>query len=128
MGVLPMNCDQALEAFGSPLPVIVRDTTGSYAHGEWEEAKPVRREKNLAAIVLAMTPARLEHYRQGDSAAAGITLHTKETLHFTDIRVTGQEQRQSYVEYQGYCFRVVGAGFMPGNTNFNLYEAVRYFT
>ena len=127
MSSLPMNFDTVLQTFGSPLPVPVLDTVGSYVDGEWTEADPVPRPKPLSAIVLAMPPARLELYKEGDSSAAGITLHTKETLYFTDINNAGQEQRQSYVEYQGYRFRVVGTGFMLGNTNFNLYEAVRYF-
>lgn len=124
---LPMNFDTVLRTFGTPLPVTVLDTTGSYVDGEWAEADPVARPKPLPAIVLAMSPAKLEQYKEGDSSAAGISLHTKEKLYFTDINNAGQEQRQSYVEYQGYRFRVVGTGFMLGNTNFNLYEAVRYF-
>lgn len=124
---LPMNFDTVLRTFGTSLPVMVLDTTGSYADGEWAESDPVARPKPLSAIVLAMSPARLEQYKEGDSSAAGISLHTKETLYFTDINNAGQEQRQSYVEYQGYRFRVVGTGFMLGNTNFNIYEAVRYF-
>lgn len=127
MSTLPMNFDSVLQTFGTPLPVTVLDTTGSYVDGEWTETDSVPRPQSLPAIVLAMSPARLELYKEGDSSAAGISLHTKETLYFTDINNAGQEQRQSYVEYQGYRFRVVGTGFMLGNTNFNLYEAVRYF-
>ena len=127
MSVLPMNFDSVLQTFRSPLPVTAIDTTGGYVDGEWVETEPVPRSKPLAAIVLAMQPARLELYKEGDSSASGITLHTKETLYFTDINDAGQEQRQSYVEYQGYRFRVVGTGFILGNTNFNLYDAVRFF-
>ncbi len=124
---LPMNFDTVLRTFGTPLPVNVLDTIGSYTDGEWAESDPATRPTPLPAIVLAMSPARLELYKEGDSSAAGISLHTKETLFFTDINNAGQEQRQSYVEYQGYRFRVVGTGFMLGNTNFNIYEAIRYF-
>jgi len=127
MSILPLRFDAVLQAFGTPLPVIVSDTTGAYVDGEWTESEPVPRPHPLRAIVLAMTPARLELYQEGESSAAGITLHTTETLHFTDVNNAGQEQRQSYVDYQGYRFRVVGTGFMHGNANCNLYEAVRYF-
>ena len=127
MSALPMDFSMVLQTFGSPLPVIVLDTTGSYVNGQWQESKPEPREKSISAIVLAMTPARLEQYKEGDSSAAGITLHTDAMLHFNDINNAGQEQRQSYVDYQGYRFRVVGTGFMIGNASFNLYEAIRFF-
>lgn len=127
MSRMPMNFSSVLRTFGTPLPVTVLDTTGSYVDGEWIETDPLPRPKPLAAVVFAMPVDKLEFYKEGDSSAAGITLHTKETLYFADINSAGQERRQSYVEYQGYRFRVVGTGFMLGNTNFNLYEAVRYF-
>ena len=124
---LPMNFDSVLASFQFPLRVTVLDTMGNYTDGEWIETEPIERGKPLVAIVLAMPPARLELYKEGESSAAGITLHTKETLYFTGVNNAGQEQRQSYIDYQGYRFRVVGTGFMMGNTNFNIYEAVRFF-
>lgn len=127
MPALPMNFDAVLSAFRHPSPIPVYDTTGEYVDGEWTETDPVLRG-DISAIVLAMKTADLEFYREGYSTDSGISLHTKDTLFWTDInsRPEGQESRQSYVDYQGYRFRVVGTGFMFGNTNFNIYHCVRY--
>lgn len=126
---LPLDFSSVLQTFATPLPVTVFDSIGQRVDGEWQESEPEPRPAPLAAIVLAMNVPTLEFYREGDSSVSGITLHTTETLYFTDVKDTaddGQERRQSYVEYQGYRFRVVGTGFMLGNTNFNLYHCVRY--
>ena len=125
MSALPMNFDAVLQTFRHPTALARIDTAGVHENGQWEERETGR--GSLRAIVLAMPADKLGFYKEGDSSAAGIVLHTKDTLYFTDINKAGQEQRQSYVEYQGYRFRVVGTGFMLGNANFNTYEAVRYF-
>jgi len=125
MSILPMNLDAVLDAFQHPDPLPCVDTLGTYVDGQWEEKETGQREIN--AVVLAMPVSKLEFYKEGDASAAGIILHTKDTLYFTDINNSGQEQRQSYIEYQGYRFRVVGTGFTLGNANFNCYEALRFF-
>jgi len=125
MSILPMNFDAVLAAFQHPALLPCTDTIGSYVDGQWQEEDAGNRE--IKAIVLAMPVAKLEFYKEGDASAAGIILHTKNTLYFSDIDNAGQEQRQSYIEYQGYRFRVVGTGFMLGNSNFNCYEALRFF-
>jgi hypothetical protein len=126
MSALPMNFDAALRAFRHPAPLPLIETVGRRTDGEWEEQET--RRYAIEAIVLAMPADKLELHKEGDSSTAGIILHTKETLFFTDINNSGQEQRQSYVEYQGCRFRVTGTGFLKGNANFNTYEAVRHFT
>ena len=55
MSTLPMNFDSVLQTFGTPLPVTVLDTTGSYVDGEWTETDPVPRPQSLPAIVLSMS-------------------------------------------------------------------------
>lgn len=126
MSALPMNFDFVLATFQHPQPITCIDTMGGRVDGTWTETETGRRDIN--AIVLAMTVAQLEFYREGESSVSGISLHTKETLYFTDVNDTGdgQERRQTYVEYQGYRFRVAGTGFMSGNTTFNIYNCVRY--
>lgn len=128
--MLPLQFSTPLLSFASRLPVTVFDTVGSYEEGQWIESEPVQREDPLTAIVLAMSVTTLEFYREGSSSAMGITLHTQENLYFTDVTSspTGQELRQSYVEYEGYRFRVVGTGLMRGNAGFNLYHCVRYIS
>jgi hypothetical protein len=125
MSLLPMNFDAVLQEFQHPAPILRTDTVGSRIDGEWMEEETGQRF--IDAIVLAMPTGRVQFFKEGDSSAAGIVLHTRETLYFTDIDNMGLERRQSYIDYQGYRFRVVGTGFMMGNANFNTYEAVRFF-
>lgn len=123
MSMIPMDFSSVLEAFSQP--VTIEDTTGSYVDGVWGESEGT--ERTVSAIVLAMKPEELEFFAEGNASAGGITLTTDETLYFTDINADGAEQRQSYVLYNGYRFRVVGTGFMQPNTLHNIYSCVRYF-
>ena len=124
----PMNFDFTLASFGSTHRLAVYDSCGAYVYGAWQQGEPVRRAEDISAIVLAMDIATLEFLKQGNSSNSGITLHTKDTLYFNDVNntETGQELKQSYVDYQGYRFKVVGTGFMMGNANFNIYNCVRF--
>lgn len=126
--MLPLNFDSVLTALQNTAPLDVYDSEGHYAGGKWEEGEPQRRAAPVRAIVLAMGPADLKFYAKGYASAGGIVLHTRETLYFVDVNDTGdgQERRQSYVDYQGYRFRVAGSGLMRGNTTFNTYHCVRY--
>ena len=127
-----MNFDQVLFSFRTPSILTVYDTTGAYVDGFWQEGELVKREQSISAIVLAMSTPELEFYKEGDSSASGITLHTKADLFWTDVNNAdeagqpGQECRQSYVDCYGFRFRVAGSGFIKGNTNFNIYNCVRY--
>ena len=162
----PMNFDLVLANFASTHRLAVYDTCGAYAYGAWQESQLVRREEDISAIVLAMDAPTLEFYKEGNSSNSGITLHTKDTLYFSDVNnagagpetgpetapekgqqcnqqatqqasqqpgqqagpEAGQQAKQSYVQYQGYLFKVVGTGFMMGNTNFNIYNCLRYLS
>lgn len=126
--MLPLNFSTPLLSFASRLPVTIFDTVGGYEDGQWLESEPQAREKSITAIVLAMNVATLEFYKEGNSSVMGITLHTQAELYFADVNnsPTGQELRQSYVEYENYRFRVAGTGLMCGNAGCNLYHCVRY--
>lgn len=127
MSVLPFNFDITLAAFAHPHPITVRDTgLGEYVGGRWVPGEETTRQ--IRATVLQMKPEELELLMPGHASNGGIALHTKAELYFSDLKGKGdtQETRQSYVEYQGYTFRVFGTGFMFGNTNLNIYNAVRY--
>ena len=123
-----MNFDLVLASFASTHRLAVYDSKGVYTYGAWQEGDPVRRNEDIIAIVLAMNTPTLEFLKQGNSSNSGITLHTKDTLYFSDVNDTeaGQELRQSYVDYQGYRFKVAGTGFIMGNANFNIYNCVRF--
>lgn len=102
------------------------DTVGHYVNGGWVELMPMI-DRTISAIPLMMTPEELEIYSNGESSAAGITLTTKETLYFTDITAEGQEQRQSYVLYHGYKYRIVGSNLFRGNVRtLNIYNGLRF--
>lgn len=124
--MLPMNFDTVLAALAHPDPVEVVDVEGKYVDGIWTEAETGRRV--IKAIVLANPPASMEYAPEGDSSNSGITLHTKEQLHFQDAAsgpLPHTPPGQSFVNYKGYLFRVSGRGFLSGNTNTNLYTCVR---
>ena len=124
--MIPMNFNAVLSAFQSPLSVQVTDMTGAYQDGQWSETEAG--ERQISAIVLAMKTADLEFYKQGYATDSGISITTKAELFFVDVNDTGegQERRQSYVDYQGYRFRVAGTGFMMGNTNTHIYHCLRF--
>ncbi len=128
MSVLSMNFDAVLSAFKSPHVITVYDTVGEYVAGEWVEGELVPRPNPLNAIVLAMKTADLDFLTQGDSSSSGISLTTKEILYWVDANLPGdgQERRQSYVDYQGFRYRVSGEGLMMGNTNTHIYHALRF--
>lgn len=104
----------------------VEDTTGQYVGGVWQEAMLGNR-RTIRAIPLAMSPEDLEIYSDGSASATGITLTTSDQLWWSDITATEQEQRQSYVLWQDYRWRVVGNNLMLGNVDkLSIYSALRY--
>lgn len=125
MAGLPMDFSDVLAEFQSPLPVRVCRTMGTYIRGSWQENGP-ESSREIAAIVLAMKVADLEFYREGNASVSGITLTTQEQLQWADVNNSGVEQRQDYVEHQGYRFRVVGEGYMMGNTDQHIYQCIRF--
>lgn len=127
MTILPFNFTNAVAALAHPAPLTVRDTGGgAYVKGRWTaEPESIRR---MQAIVLQMRPEELQILEEGNISGGGIILHTGAELYFADAAGQGNtvQSRQSYVEYQGYTFKIIGTGFMMGNANFNTYRAVRY--
>lgn len=126
--MLPMNFNDVYTTFRYPSPLQVFDTTGTYEHGKWVEKKPIARKPPINAVVLALSPAILEFYSHGDASASGIAIHTKATLYFTDPLHLTTENKQSYLDYQEYRYRVIGTGFMQAFTGIHLYHCVRYIS
>lgn len=127
MSRLPINLGPVLAALGHPMPVAVRDSGGgAYLGGRWTPEPETLRQ--IRAVVLQMRQQELEILGHGQISGGGIVLHTKAELYFADVTGDGRQAqtRQSYVDYQGYAFKVVGSGFMLGNTNINTYQALRY--
>ena len=117
-----MDFGEVLANFGQDVPVT--DTNGAYQNGVWAETSSSSRE--VFAIVLAMTTEQEQFFTEGDSSSGAITLTTDETLYFADVLEGGVEKRQSYVDYGGYRFKVIGTGFMQQNTLHNIYNCIRY--
>jgi hypothetical protein len=121
-----MTCDDVLDTFQCPGPVQAYERTGARAaNGGWASPKGAVRDVK-DAVVLQADPVKLQALTQGDIAGGGIVIHTRETLYFQGATATGTENRQSFILYNGFVFRVIASGFMAANTGFNTYTAVRY--
>lgn len=121
-----MNFNKTLNRFCYER-VEVQDTVGDYVEGIWVERQTLDLPREIKAIVLLMDSQDLRIYSNGSDSSAMITLTTKADLYFTDINLIGQEQRQSYVLFKGYKYRVLGTNLMQGNVlNLNIYRAERY--
>ena len=104
----------------------VEDTIGAYTNGVWEEVMLGNR-RTIRAIPFAMKPEELELYSDGSASTAGITLTTPDYLFWSDIMADVQEQKQSYVLWQGWRWRVMGNNLMIGNVDkLLIYSAVRF--
>lgn len=107
--------------------VEVQDTVGDYVEGVWVERQTLDLPREIKAIVLLMDSQDLRIYSNGSDSSSMITLTTKSDLYFTDINLVGKEQRQSYVIFKNYKYRVLGINLMQGNVlNLNIYRAERY--
>ena len=107
--------------------VEVQDTVGDYVEGVWVERQTLDLPREIKAIVLLMDSQDLRIYSNGSDSSSMITLTTKSDLYFTDINLVEQEQRQSYVIFKNYKYRVLGTNLMQGNVlNLNIYRAERY--
>lgn len=121
-----MNFNKALNRFCWER-VEVQDTVGDYVEGVWVERQTLDLPREIKAIVLLMDSQDLRIYSNGSDSSSMITLTTKSDLYFTDINLVGQEQRQSYVIFKNYKYRVLGTNLMQGNVlNLNIYRAERY--
>lgn len=106
--------------------VEVEDTTGSYYSGVWQEVMQGD-YRTIKGIMLAEGPETLELYSDGSASSAKITVTTAARLWWADILAESQEQRQSYILWQGYRWRVMGNNLMIGNVDkLSIYTAERY--
>jgi hypothetical protein len=126
-----MNFNGTLRAFQNVLPVDIYDVTGSYQHGVWEWGQEVKRANGISGIILSMDKETLSFFGEGYVTLGGIVIHTQGVLYFTDIEVSDEQNKQSFVVWQRYRFKVVGTGLMSnpvtlsGNANFSVYYCLR---
>ena len=117
-----MDFSKVLNAFGQP--VSVTDVNGSHVNGMWREAEQATRQ--IRGIILVMTLEQIQFLTEGSSSSGGITVTTNDTLYFADINNSGVQTLQSYVDYGGYRYKVIGTGLMDKNTNHNIYNCIRH--
>lgn len=124
MTCLPLDLSVALAAFTHPNPIRVTETLGRRVNGRYQITELP--ERTITGVVLAIDTERLEFLSSGDATAGGINISTKDTLYFIDPKDGETENRQSYIHYQGYRFRIVASRFTMGNTIYNSYDCLRY--
>lgn len=121
---MPMKFKNVIRAFRSPLPVSSWVETGSYVHGGW--IKTASEPVNIDAIVLQLNPELLQFYSVGNASKGGVAIHTLSLLYISDVNHIGVEQQQSYIEWNGYSFRVSGTGFASPNSDHFTYIGLEY--
>ena len=124
MTSLPLDLSAALAALTHPNPIRVTETLGQRVNGRYRITELP--ERTITGVVLVIDTERLEFLSSGDATAGGINISTRDTLYFTDTKDGETEDRQSYIHYQGYKFRVVAPLFTMGNTVYNSYDCLRY--
>jgi hypothetical protein len=128
MSLLPFDFDDVLAAFENPDPLTAFERAGSRAdNGAWttSDGQP----RNVKAVVLTMKPMELELLAPGNVAGGGIVLLTTETLYIQGPTATGSESRQSFVNYHGFTWRVMGTTLTTKpNAGLNVYNCVRYLS
>lgn len=125
MTVLPLNFTTTLVNFAFSSPVVVIDCTGSYGtNGTYSFGTGTQRE--ISAIVLTAAHQSQKFEQFGNVSTGDIVIHTTETLYFNDPLTVSTDNRQSFILWQGYKFRVTDTGFQSPNANFNTYSATRY--
>lgn len=105
----------------------VIDTVGRYDNGVWVERMPLGAPRTIKAIPFAEGSFDLSIYPDGSASEGTTTFTTAATLYYTDITSEAQEQRQSYINWQGYTWRVKGKNLFLGNVfGLMIYKAERY--
>ena len=125
MTLLPLELQDVLDNLSYPGGVTVYERTGTRStSGAWSSTAGTSR--TIQAVVLTADVQELQILSGGDVSGGGIVIHTPETLYFQNANDAGDELRQSFIQWQGFTFRVVGTGFQSQNANFNTYIATRY--
>lgn len=106
--------------------IAVFDVSGYYGDNDWVEELPGE-ERAIEGIPLLDSPLELQTYPDGSSSSTTMKLITKAALYWTDINSSEQLKVQSYVEWKGYRWRVVGCNEFLGNVDqLQIYSLERY--
>jgi len=127
---LPMNLSAVMSAFQSPVPVYAFERDGfKTPAGIWQNGIVAGSKRKLTTpVILQLDRQELALMVSGDVAEGGISIQTPDTLYFntsTEDRI-GLQGKQSFIEYQGFTFRVIATGFTSPNATHQTYYAVRY--
>jgi hypothetical protein len=122
MSILPMNFDRTLEHLAHPGGVQVYDVSGQYESGIWVRTR--QPDRTIDATIVMADPETLNVMEIGDASVGAIAIHTRDKLYFHDAKAAVQENRQSFIVYKNYIYRVLQRIFQQAT--FRSYLAVRY--
>lgn len=122
---LPFDLSSTLANFTYPHPIRVTDAMGKRVNGRYR-TDDLPGERFIRGVVLVIDTERLAFLSEGNASAGGINIMTMETLYFADTKDGETENRQSYVYYEGYKYRVFAPGFTMGNAGYNSYDCIRF--
>ncbi|HBG77256.1 MAG TPA: hypothetical protein DDW84_00190 [Phycisphaerales bacterium] len=105
-------------------PISVYETTGTRGNGLWVPVKGTAR--TIMADVFNADPQKVQILTGGDVSDGGLAIQTMETLYFQDPKITTTENKQSFITYEGYLYKVIAKGFQNINAGFDTYIATRY--
>lgn len=123
MGI-PMRFHGTIKAFNQPV-LVEHFGVGYNEAGVWQET--YLNNEQVRAIILLLNTEQLQLLQQGEQSDAGINIICNKELYFSDNRYPEKNgiQKQSYVYYGGYKYRVVGTSLLEFNTRHYAYTALR---
>lgn len=121
-----MDFSSVIATFGRPDTMTAYETAGEYVLGRWTPSAP-QNSSQIQGVILQEPILALALDGKGSMSDGTVCLHTFETLYWIDTETASTEDRQSFVIWGGYTWRVVGTGQMLGNVSSNLYRLARYY-
>ena len=122
---IPMKFNPTIKAFNQWVNVDHYGIRYNEA-GNYEERHLL--SERIKAIVLMLSIEQLQLLQQGETSDAGISIITRTPLYFPDNAYPDSNsiQKQTYIHYAGYTYRVVGTGNTQFNATHYCYTALRY--
>lgn len=120
-----MKFSSSIKAFNQP---VVIETYGAGYNEEGIYEEQVLATKTIKAIILMLSLEQLQILKEGATGESGISIITKEPLNFVDNRYPNKNgiNKQDYVIYGGYKYKVTGTGILEFNSNCYCYTALRF--
>jgi hypothetical protein len=126
MSMMPLNFFAGLAIRMMALPLRVQDVVYLTADGVDSQQTPT--ERVIQAALDASNSRRLEQIFGGSVSDGSIGIFTSEKLYFTDTTPSGSDQRQSFVYYGDYQYRVTTVADWKQQAGTYVYLAERHIT